>query len=48
MYPVHGLCQGMSPKGFMNIPEGGKQTIGDGYYESCILDGEGNPIELTI
>jgi hypothetical protein len=37
MYPVHGLCQGMSSKGFMNISEGGKQTTGDSYYESCIL-----------
>lgn len=26
----------------------GPRTTGDGYYESCILDGEGNQIELTI
>ncbi len=25
----------------------GPRTTGDGYYESCILDGEGNQIELT-
>ena len=23
------------------------RTTGDGYYESCILDPEGNPIEIT-
>ena len=26
----------------------GPRTTGDGYYESCILDGEGNQIELTV
>lgn len=26
----------------------GPRTTGDGYYESCIEDGEGNLIELTI
>jgi len=26
----------------------GPRTTGDGYYESCILDGEGNQIEMTI
>lgn len=26
----------------------GPRTTGDGYYESCILDGEGNQIEITI
>lgn len=25
----------------------GPRTTGDGYYESCILDGEGNEIELV-
>ena len=25
----------------------GPRTTGDGYYESCILDGEGNRIEIT-
>ena len=24
------------------------RTTGDGYYESCVLDGEGNRIEITI
>lgn len=24
------------------------RTTGDGYYESCILDSEGNQIELTV
>lgn len=26
----------------------GPRTTGDGYYESCFLDAEGNQIELTI
>ena len=26
----------------------GPRTTGDGYYESCILDYEGNQIELTV
>lgn len=26
----------------------GPRTTGDGYYESCILDEEGNQIEITI
>ena len=26
----------------------GPRTTGDGYYESCILDSEGNQIEITI
>lgn len=26
----------------------GPRTTGDGYYESCILDAEGNTIELTV
>ena len=26
----------------------GPRTTGDGYYESCILDFEGNQIELTV
>lgn len=26
----------------------GPRTTGDGYYESCILDGEENQIEITI
>lgn len=26
----------------------GPRTTGDGYYESCILDAEGNQIELTV
>ena len=25
----------------------GPRTTGDGYYESCVLDPEGNPIELA-
>ena len=26
----------------------GPRMTGDGYYESCILDGEGNQIEMTM
>lgn len=26
----------------------GPRTTGDGYYESCILDAEGNQIEITV
>lgn len=26
----------------------GPRITGDGYYESCVLDPEGNPVELTI
>lgn len=26
----------------------GPRTTGDGYYESCILDDEGNRIEITV
>ena len=26
----------------------GPRTTGDGYYDSCILDGEGNQIEITV
>lgn len=26
----------------------GPRTTGDGYYESCVLDGEGNQIEITV
>jgi len=26
----------------------GPRTTGDGYYESCVLDGENNQIEITI
>ena len=26
----------------------GPRTTGDGYYESCVLDLEGNQIEITV
>lgn len=26
----------------------GPRTTGDGYYESCVLDTEGNVIEITV
>ena len=31
----------------MHNTESGPRTTGDGYYESCILDPEGNQIEIT-
>ena len=30
------------------IVTSGPRTTGDGYYESCILDAEGNQIEITV
>ena len=26
----------------------GPRTTGDGYYESCVLDAEGNRVEITV
>ena len=26
----------------------GPRVTGDGYYESCVLDSEGNQIEITV
>lgn len=30
------------------VLQSGPRTTGDGYYESCLLDPEGNQIELTV
>lgn len=43
---VDQLTQKLRDDGFQVIS--GPRTTGDGYYESCILDLEGNQIEITI
>ncbi|MGT2667597.1 VOC family protein [Streptococcus rifensis] len=43
---VDGLTKRLLEDGFKHVS--GPRTTGDGYYESCILDAEGNQIELTI
>lgn len=40
------LTQQLKDDGFQLLD--GPRTTGDGYYESVILDGEGNRIEITI
>lgn len=37
----------MCMKRLVLVPISGPRTTGDGYYESCILDPEGNQIEIT-
>ncbi len=43
---VDELTAKLKSDGYMVISE--PRTTGDGYYESCVLDGEGNQIEITI
>lgn len=43
---VDALTQRLRNAGFAVVS--GPRTTGDGYYESCILDLEGNQIELTV
>lgn len=43
---VDALTRRMKDDGYPVIS--GPRTTGDGYYESCILDLEGNQIELTV
>ena len=43
---VHALTEQLRAEGCEVIS--GPRTTGDGYYESCILDFEGNRIELTV
>lgn len=43
---VDDLTQQLKTDGFTVI--GGPRITGDGYYESCIVDMEGNQIEITI
>lgn len=42
---VDALTEQLRADGYAVIS--GPRTTGDGYYESCILDAEGNQIELT-
>lgn len=42
---IDGLTARMKADGYEVIS--GPRTTGDGYYESCIVDFEGNQIELT-
>ena len=43
---VDQLTHALQEGGFSVVS--GPRTTGDGYYESCVLDLEGNQIELTI
>lgn len=43
---VDQLTHALREAGFAVVS--GPRTTGDGYYESCVLDLEGNQIELTI
>lgn len=43
---VDALTERMRTDGFEVIS--GPRTTGDGYYESCVVDLEGNQIEITV
>ena len=43
---VDSLTERLKNDGFSVVS--GPRTTGDGYYESCIKDAEGNRIELTV
>ncbi len=43
---VDALTQRLQADGFSVVS--GPRTTGDGYYESCIVDLEGNQIEITV
>lgn len=43
---VDGLTNRLKADGYPVIS--GPRTTGDGYYESCVLDLEGNQIEITV
>ena len=43
---VDDLTAALKSDGFEVIS--GPRTTGDGYYESCVLDPEGNQIEITV
>ena len=43
---VDALTEKLKTDGYRIVS--GPRTTGDGYYESCFLDGENNRIELTV
>jgi lactoylglutathione lyase len=43
---VNTLTDGLMKAGYMVVSE--PRYTGDGYYESCILDPDGNRLELTV
>ena len=43
---VEELTIQLQKKGYETVS--GPRTTGDGYYESCILDPDGNRIEITV
>lgn len=43
---VDGLTARLKDAGYSVVS--GPRVTGDGYYESCILDAEGNRIEITV
>ncbi|MET3557048.1 lactoylglutathione lyase [Streptococcus rupicaprae] len=43
---VDALTERLIKDGYTHIS--GPRTTGDGYYESCMLDAEGNQLELTV
>lgn len=43
---VLALTQQLQNDGFPVVSTPG--TTGDGYFKSCVLDGEGNRIEITV
>ena len=43
---VDGLTRRLVADGYRCIS--GPRTTGDGYYESCVLDAEGNRVEITV
>ncbi len=45
MEAVNNLTEKLRSNGYTVISE--PRTTGDGYYESCILDPEGNKVEIT-
>lgn len=43
---VDRLTEALRAEGFTVFSE--PRRTGDGYYESCVLDPDGNPVEITI
>lgn len=43
---VDALSERLKADGYCVVS--GPRTTGDGYYESCVLDDEGNQIEITV